>query len=261
MVVTETEVKRLLEAGVHFGHRTDKWNPKMKQFIFGPRNGIYIIDLSKTAEQVRKATDFLREASAKGGRVLFVGTKKPAQEVVKELAERTGSHYVTGRWLGGTLTNLTTIRRSVARLKSIETKETSGAMDLLPKKESAALRREKAKLYRNLAGVLEMDKIPAAMIVVDMPREEIAVKEARRLRIPVIALADTNADPDQADIPVPCNDDAIRSIRAVMEPMAEAIEEGRRRGSTETQDKKEKEKDKEKAKERTPKVKEAALTA
>ena len=122
MVVTETEVKRLLEAGVHFGHRTDKWNPKMKQFIFGPRNGIYIIDLSKTAEQVRKATDFLREASAKGGRVLFVGTKKPAQEVVKELAERTGSHYVTGRWLGGTLTNLTTIRRSVARLKSIETK-------------------------------------------------------------------------------------------------------------------------------------------
>jgi small subunit ribosomal protein S2 len=134
-------------------------------------------------------------------------------------------------------------------------------MDLLPKKESASLRREKAKLYRNLAGVLEMDKIPAAMIVVDMPREEIAVKEARRLRIPVIALADTNADPDQADIPVPCNDDAIRSIRAVMEPMAEAIEEGRRRGSTEAQDKKEKEKDKEKAKERTPKAKEAALTA
>lgn len=230
MLATEAEVKRLLEAGVHFGHRTDKWNPKMKEFIFGPRNGIYIIDLSRTAEQVRKAADFLREAAAKGGHILFVGTKKPAQEVIKELAERTKSHYVTGRWLGGTLTNLTTIRRSVGKLKSIESKETSGAMDLLPKKESAALRREKAKLGRNLAGILDMDKIPAAMIVVDMPREEIAVKEARRLRIPVIALADTNADPDDADIAVPCNDDAIRSIRAVMEPMAVAIEEGRRRG-------------------------------
>jgi small subunit ribosomal protein S2 len=164
MLATESEVKRLLEAGVHFGHRTDKWNPKMKEFIFGPRNGIYIIDLSRTAEQVRKAADFLREAAAKGGHILFVGTKKPAQEVVKELAERTKSHYVTGRWLGGTLTNLATIRRSVGKLKSIESKETSGAMDLLPKKESAALRREKAKLGRNLAGILEMDKIPAAMI-------------------------------------------------------------------------------------------------
>ena len=265
MLATETEVKRLLEAGVHFGHRTDKWNPKMKQFIFGPRNGIYIIDLSRTAEQVRKAADFLREAAAKGGHVLFVGTKKPAQEVVKELAERTKSHYVTGRWLGGTLTNLATIRRSVGKLKSIESKETSGAMDLLPKKESAALRREKAKLSRNLAGILEMDKIPAAMVVVDMPREEIAVKEARRLRIPVIALADTNADPDDADIAVPCNDDAIRSIRAVMEPMAEAIEEGRRRGpahAPETSDKSEQgEKSEKKKKERASKSKEAALTA
>jgi small subunit ribosomal protein S2 len=265
MLATEAEVKRLLEAGVHFGHRTDKWNPKMKEFIFGPRNGIYIIDLSKTAEQVRKASDFLREASAKGGHILFVGTKKPAQEVVKELAERTKSHYVTGRWLGGTLTNLATIRRSVAKLKSIETKETSGAMDLLPKKESAALRREKAKLGRNLAGILNMDKIPAAMVVVDMPREEIAVKEARRLRIPVIALADTNADPDDADIAVPCNDDAIRSIRAVMEPMAEAIEEGRRRGpahSSGAADHSEApEKTEKKKKERTSKGKEAALTA
>ena len=266
MLATESEVKRLLEAGVHFGHRTDKWNPKMKEFIFGPRNGIYIIDLSRTAEQVRKAADFLREAAAKGGHILFVGTKKPAQEVVKELAERTKSHYVTGRWLGGTLTNLATIRRSVGKLKSIESKETSGAMDLLPKKESAALRREKAKLGRNLAGILEMDKIPAAMIVVDMPREEIAVKEARRLRIPVIALADTNADPDDADIAVPCNDDAIRSIRAVMEPMADAIEEGRRRGPAHpVSEKSEKaehvEKSDKKKKERSSKGKEAALTA
>jgi len=158
MMATEAEVKRLLEAGVHFGHRTDRWNPKMKEFIFAPRNGIYIIDLSKTAEQIRKAAEFLRNAVSQGGRGLFVGTKKPAQEVVKELAERTGSHYVNGRWLGGTLTNLTTIRRSVGRLKSIEEKEKSGAMDLMPKKEAATLRREKAKLGRNLAGILEMDK-------------------------------------------------------------------------------------------------------
>jgi len=255
MLATEAEVKRLLDAGVHFGHRTDRWNPKMKEFIFGPRNGIYILDLSRTAEQVRKAADFLRDAVAKGGKILFVGTKKPAQEVVKELAERTNSHYVNGRWLGGTLTNLTTIRRSVGRLKSIEDKEKSGAMDLLPKKESATLRREKAKLARNLAGVLDMDKIPAVMVVVDLTREEIAVREARRLHIPVVALADTNADPDQADIAVPCNDDAIRSIRAVMEPMAQAIEEGRRHGATsEGSDKKEK-------KGKASKDKEAVLAA
>lgn len=240
MLATEAELKRLLEAGVHFGHRTDKWNPKMKEFIFGPRNGIYILDLARTAAQIRKASDFLREVAAKGGKVLFVGTKKPAQEVVKELAERTNSHYVTGRWLGGTLTNLTTIRRSVSHLKSIEEKEKSGAMDLMPKKEAATLRREKAKLSRNLAGVLEMDKPPAAVIVIDMSREEIAVNEARRLRIPVIALADTNADPDKAEFPVPCNDDAIRSIRAILEPMAEAIEEGRRRGVVEPVEKEKK---------------------
>ncbi|NBS83620.1 MAG: 30S ribosomal protein S2 [Verrucomicrobia bacterium] len=256
MLATEAEVKRLLDAGVHFGHRTDRWNPKMKEFIFGPRNGIYILDLSRTAEQVRKAADFLRDAVAKGGKILFVGTKKPAQEVVKELAERTNSHYVNGRWLGGTLTNLTTIRRSVGRLKSIEDKERSGAMDLLPKKESATLRREKAKLARNLAGVLEMDKIPAVMVVVDLTREEIAVREAHRLNIPVVALADTNADPEQADIAVPCNDDAIRSIRAVMEPMAQAIEEGRRHGATEISEKKDKEK-----KGKASKEKEAVLAA
>ena len=228
MMATEAEVKRLLEAGVHFGHRTDRWNPKMKEFIFAPKNGIYIIDLSRTAEQIRKAADFLRNATSQGGRVLFVGTKKPAQEVVKELAERTGSHYVNGRWLGGTLTNLATIRRSVARLKSIEDKERSGAMDLMPKKEAATLRREKAKLSRNLAGILEMDKNPAAVVVIDLTREDIAVREAHRLNIPVVALADTNADPDQATVPIPCNDDAIRSIRAILEPLAEAIEEGRR---------------------------------
>ena len=255
MLATEAEVKRLLDAGVHFGHRTDRWNPKMKEFIFGPRNGIYILDLSRTAEQVRKAADFLREAVAKGGKILFVGTKKPAQEVVKELAERTHSHYVNGRWLGGTLTNLATIRRSVGRLKSIEDKERSGAMDLLPKKEAATLRREKAKLARNLAGVLEMDKIPAAMVVVDLTREEIAVREARRLNIPVVALADTNADPEQADIAVPCNDDAIRSIRAVMEPMAQAIEEGRRHSSTSVDSEKKEKKGK------ASKDKEAALAA
>ena len=266
MMATEAEVKRLLEAGVHFGHRTDRWNPKMKEFIFAPRNGIYIIDLSKTAEQIRKAAEFLRNAASQGGRVLFVGTKKPAQEVVKEMAERTGSHYVNGRWLGGTLTNLATIRRSVARLKSIEDKERSGAMDLMPKKEAATLRREKAKLGRNLAGILEMDKNPAAIVVIDLTREDIAVREAHRLHIPVIALADTNADPDHANIAIPCNDDAIRSIRAILEPLAEAIEEGRRHAPAQPvhsshEEKKEAGERKPRGKGRSSKKEEATLSA
>jgi small subunit ribosomal protein S2 len=266
MMATEAEVKRLLEAGVHFGHRTDRWNPKMKEFIFGPRNGIYIIDLSRTAEQIRKAVEFLRNACSQGGRVLFVGTKKPAQEVVKELAERTGSFYVNGRWLGGTLTNLATIRRSVARHKSIEDKERTGAMDLLPKKEAATLRREKAKLGRNLAGILEMDKNPAALVIVDITREDIAVREAHRLNIPVIALADTNANPEDAEIPIPCNDDAIRSIRAVLEPLAEAIEEGRRHApatpaSAPSEERKEGGERKPRAKGRSPRREGASLAA
>jgi small subunit ribosomal protein S2 len=266
MMATEAEVKRLLEAGVHFGHRTDRWNPKMKEFIFAPRNGIYIIDLSKTAEQIRKAAEFLRNAVSQGGRVLFVGTKKPAQEVVKEMAERTGSHYVNGRWLGGTLTNLTTIRRSVARLKSIEEKEKSGAMDLMPKKEAATLRREKVKLGRNLAGILEMDKNPAAVVVIDLTREDIAVREAHRLHIPVVALADTNADPDQANVAIPCNDDAIRSIRAILEPLAEAIEEGRRHApaqpaSSPQEERKESGDRKPRGKGRSPRRESASLTA
>jgi small subunit ribosomal protein S2 len=266
MMATEAEVKRLLEAGVHFGHRTDRWNPKMKEFIFGPRNGIYILDLSRTAEQIRKAADFLRNAASQGGKVLFVGTKKPAQEVVKELAVRTGSLYVNGRWLGGTLTNLATIRRSVARLKSIEEKEKSGAMDLMPKKEAATLRREKVKLGRNLAGILDMDRNPAALVIVDITREDIAVREARRLNIPVVALADTNADPDHADIPIPCNDDAIRSIRAILEPLAEAIEEGRRHAPAQPagsshEEKKESGEKKSRGKGRSSRKEEATLSA
>jgi small subunit ribosomal protein S2 len=235
--MAKVDVKALLEAGVHFGHRTEKWNPKMKPFIYEARNGIYVINLVKTAEQLEAACAFLKSVAASGGKVLFVGCKKQSQEIIKELAGKSGSFHVTERWLGGTLTNLNTIRKSVGRMRAIDELEKSGKILEMPKQEASALRRENLKIHRNLDGVADMEKIPAAMVVVDTVREEIAVREARRLNIPVVAINDTNSDPDQVDYPIPGNDDAIRSIRAILEYLNEAIIEGngetaKRRGET-----------------------------
>ncbi len=230
------EAKALLEAGVHFGHRTDKWNPKMKPFIFEARNGIHVINLNKTADQLESAARFVAEVVADGGKVLFVGTKKAAQESVRELAQKAHAFHVTERWLGGTLTNLNTIRRSVGRMRDIDAMEDDGRMKELPKQEVAALRRENAKLHRNLDGIKDMENPPQAMVIIDTTREEIAVKEAHRLKIPVIGITDTNADPEQVNFPIAANDDAIRSVRILVNRLAEAVIEGhnvsgKRRGS------------------------------
>ncbi|MDA0991211.1 MAG: 30S ribosomal protein S2 [Verrucomicrobia bacterium] len=219
-------VKDLLEAGLHFGHQTKRWNPKMKPFIFDKRNGIHIIDLSKSMGQLREALQFVYEVVVSGKQILFVGTKKQAQESIKETAVRTGQHYVTHRWLGGTLTNTTTIRRSVRRMREIEDMEKKGTMAELPKKEAAGLRRELEKLQRNLSGIANMDSMPGAMFVVDINREAIAVKEASRLNIPVIAIVDTNCNPDPIDIVIPGNDDAIRAIGLITGALADVVAKG-----------------------------------
>ncbi|MEM1059291.1 MAG: 30S ribosomal protein S2 [Verrucomicrobiota bacterium] len=224
--MTRVGVKDLLDAGVHFGHRTQRWNPKMKPFIFEARNGIYVINLEKTAKQLGDAQDFLRDMSSNGKKVLFVGCKKQAQETIKDLAAQSHSYYVVERWLGGTLTNLATIRKSVARMRKIDELEEKGKMKELPKQEVAALRRENAKLHRNLDGIKDMEKYPDAIVLVDVPREHIAVAEAKRLRIPLVAIADTNADIDLVDYPVVGNDDAIRSIRVILEALNNAVIEG-----------------------------------
>ena len=213
----------LLEAGVHFGHQTKRWNPKMKPFIFEKRNAIYIIDLGTTVRQLDEATRFLGEVAARNGKVLFVGCKKQAQEAIKEAAQACGQFYVNQRWLGGTLTNLATIRKSIARLKYIEEIEKSPIYNKMGKQELSALRREGEKLKRNLEGIREMEKLPDALIVIDTMREEIAVAEARRLRIPVVAIVDTNADPELIDYPIAGNDDAIRAIRIVLQKLVDAI--------------------------------------
>ena len=220
-------VKELLEAGVHFGHQTRRWNPKMKKFIFDARHGIYIIDLSKTLAQLELACSFLRETVTKGGRVLFVGTKKQAQQAVKEAAEQCGQFYVTERWLGGTLTNLKTIKRSVGRLKQIEKMEADGSINHYVKQEQSMLRREAARLHKNLDGIRAMDNYPPAMFVVDIKREHNAVAEARRLRIPIVAIVDTNCDPDLVDYPVAGNDDAIRSVRLILKIITDTITQAR----------------------------------
>lgn len=220
-------VKELLEAGVHFGHQTKRWNPKMKKFIFDARNGIYIIDLSKTLAGLEAACDFLAKSIAKGGRILFVGTKKQAQEAVKEAAKACGQLYVTERWLGGTLTNLKTIKRSLGRLHQIEKMETDGTMNNYVKQEQAALRREAARLFKNLDGIRTMDSLPDALFVVDIKREHNAVAEARRLRIPIVAIVDTNCDPDLVDYPVAGNDDAIRSVRLILSVAVQTILQAR----------------------------------
>lgn len=220
-------MKSLLEAGVHFGHETKRWNPKMKPFIFGEKNGVYIIDLSKTQEALLKACDFLKGVAAKGGSILFVGTKRQAQDIVKEEALRSGMFYVTQRWLGGMLTNFQTIKKSIKRLEELERLKEDGTMAKLSKKEAAQLNKEMFKLNKNLEGVRAMAKPPKAMFVVDSKKEEIAVKEARKLGIAVVALVDTNCDPDLINYVIPGNDDAIRSIKLVVGLVANSILEGR----------------------------------
>ncbi len=225
-VRTDVGIQELLEAGLHFGHQTKRWNPKMKPFIFGERNGIYIIDLAQSLSQLKIAQQFLYDTVVTGRKVLFVGTKKQAREPLKEAAERLSQFYVTHRWLGGMLTNSQTVRRSVQRMRELERMEKEGELDALAsKKESSMLRREYQKLYRNLCGVADMDKLPGAMFVVDINREAIAVAEANRLGIPVVALVDTNCDPDHIEYPIPGNDDAIRAIRLIVKSVADTVQQ------------------------------------
>ncbi len=213
----------LLEAGVHYGHQTKRWNPKMKDFILEEKNSIYIIDLSITVDQLAKAAAFLGDIVKGNGKVLFVGTKKQAQEAVKEAAEATGQFFVNQRWLGGTLTNLQTIRRSVGRLREFQELEKTQTFARMNKAEASALRREATKLHRNLEGVLNMERLPDAIVIIDTNRESIAVAEAARLKIPVVAIVDTNCDPEKIDYPIAGNDDAIRSIRVILQKLVDAI--------------------------------------
>jgi small subunit ribosomal protein S2 len=226
-IVISIGLKELLDAGVHFGHQTRRWNPKMKPFIFDARNGIHIIDLSKSLTQLETACDFLHGTVSKGGSVLFVGTKKQAQEAVKESAKACGQLYVTERWLGGTLTNFNTIKRSIARLKQIERWETDGSINQYGKQEQSMYRREAARLFKNLDGIRTMDKYPAAMFIVDIKREHNAVAEGRRLKIPIVALVDTNCDPELVDYPIAGNDDAIRSVRLILQTVVQTVTQAR----------------------------------
>ncbi len=220
-------MKELLEAGVHFGHQSRRWNPKMAPYIFAERNGIYIIDLQKTLRQLQTAYEFVQDVAARGGAVLFVGTKKQTQETVAEEAARCQMFHVNHRWLGGMLTNYETIRRSINRLTKIEADEANGVFEQLPKKEVMSLRREKTKLDNNLSGIKTMGKLPEAVIITDTRKEHIAVKEANKLGVPVVAIVDTNCDPDPIDYPIPANDDAIRAIKLICSVLATAVIEGR----------------------------------
>ena len=220
-------MKQLLEAGVHFGHQTRRWNPKMAPYIFTERNGIYIIDLQKTVRKLEEAYMFVRDLSAEGKTVLFVGTKKQAQDSIREEAIRAGAHYVNARWLGGMLTNFRTIRGRIARLAQLRAMEEDGTFDLLPKKEVIKLNHEIEKLEKFLGGIKNMDKLPGALFIVDPRKEKIAVAEARKLNIPIVAIVDTNCDPDDVDYVIPGNDDAIRAVKLIASTMANAILEGR----------------------------------
>ena len=220
-------MKQLLEAGVHFGHQTRRWNPKMKEYIFTERNGIYIIDLQKTVKKIEEAYMFVRDLSAEGKSVLFVGTKKQAQESTETEAKRCDMFYVNQRWLGGMLTNFKTIQTRINKLRQIEKMEEDGSFDLLPKKEVLQLLAEKEKLLKNLGGIKEMKKLPGALFVVDPRKEHIAIAEARSLGIPIVAIIDTNCDPDEVDYPIPGNDDAIRAVKLITAKMADAVIEGR----------------------------------
>ncbi len=226
--MAEISMKQLLEAGVHFGHQTSRWNPKMKPYIFGARNGIHIIDLQQTVTMFKSVAGFVRDLAAGGGNILLVGTKKQAQEAIKEESERCGMFYVHNRWLGGTLTNFSTIRQSIERLRKLEEMENDPKIvEALTKKEMLGLKREKEKLEQSLGGIKGMRKLPDAIFVVDPNQEEITVKEARKLGIPVVAVIDTNCDPDMVDYKVPGNDDAIRAIRLFCAAIADAVIEGK----------------------------------
>ncbi|MGM9943640.1 MAG: 30S ribosomal protein S2 [Lysinibacillus sp.] len=220
-------MKQLLEAGVHFGHQTRRWNPKMKKYIFVERNGIYIIDLQKTVKKLEEAYDFMRQVGQDGGKVLFVGTKKQAQEAIKEEAERSGNYYINQRWLGGTLTNFGTIQKRVARMKQIEKMEEDGTFEVLPKKEVIQLKKEHERLVKFLGGIRDMTAIPDVMFVVDPRKERIAVAEARKLNIPLVGIVDTNCDPDEIDYVIPANDDAIRAVKLLTAKMADALIESK----------------------------------
>jgi len=221
-------IKQLLEAGAHFGHNRSRWNPKMKRFIFGERSKIYIVDLEKTVEFLGYARDFLKDIASKGEAILFVGTKKQAQDVIFEAAERSGMFFVNARWLGGTLTNFKTIRNSIKRLKDIEAMQQDGTFEAVTKKERIILTKEMDKLKKNLQGIVEMKKMPGALFIVDARKEAIAVKEAKKLSIPIVAILDTNADPDLIDYPVPANDDAMRAIRLITGLITDSIIEGKK---------------------------------
>ena len=220
-------MKQLLEAGVHFGHQTRRWNPKMAPYIYMERNGIYIIDLQKTVKKLEEAYSFVRDTASNGGTLLFVGTKKQAQDAVKEEAERVGMYFVNARWLGGMLTNFKTMRTRIDRLQQLRKMQEDGTFDMLPKKEVIKLTGEIAKLEKYLGGVKEMRRLPSALFVIDPRKERNAIAEARKLHIPIVAIVDTNCDPDEVDYPIPGNDDAIRAIRLISATMANAVQEGR----------------------------------
>lgn len=225
--MVSVNMKELLEAGVHFGHQTRRWNPKMKRYIFGEKNGIYLIDLQQTIKLFRKALEFARDLASEGGSFIFVGTKKQAQEAVEEEAKRCGVFYVNQRWLGGLLTNFATIRKRIDRLDELERMKEEGKYSLLPKKEVIKLEREQMNLLKMLAGIRGLNDLPDALVIVDLRKEKIALAEAKRLGIPVIALVDTNCDPEGIDYPIPGNDDAIRAIRLFLSKVADAILEGK----------------------------------
>ncbi len=216
-------MKQLLEAGVHFGHQTRRWNPKMDRYIFTERNGIYIIDLQKTVKKVEEAYYFVRDVATQGGKVLFVGTKKQAQDSVKEEAERCGMYYINQRWLGGTLTNFETIQKRISRLKQLEQMQEDGTFDVLPKKEVIILKKEMERLEKFLGGIKDMKGIPDALFIIDPRKERIAIAEARKLNIPIVAIVDTNCDPDEIDYVIPGNDDAIRAVKLLTAKIADAI--------------------------------------
>jgi len=220
-------MKELLEAGVHFGHQVKRWHPKMKKYIFGERNGIYIIDLQKTVKGLEYAYNFIKDVASTGAPVLFVGTKKQSQDAIQEEATRAGAFYVNQRWLGGMLSNFSTIKKSIEKLKKFEAMKEDGTLDLLTKKEVAAIEKEKSKLEKNLSGIKDMTSLPVALFIVDPKKEKIAIAEARKLSVPIVAIVDTNCNPDEVDYVIPGNDDAIRAIRLITSKIADAVIEGK----------------------------------
>ncbi|MDD4203361.1 MAG: 30S ribosomal protein S2 [Candidatus Omnitrophica bacterium] len=229
MSTSDTKViKELLEAGVHFGHQTNRWNPKMKKYIFGAKSGIYIIDLQKTKELLDEASKFLREVARAGSYILFVGTKKQAALSVQQAAEQTNMFYVNNRWLGGTLTNFETVSKSITKLDKLEAKKTDGTYDLIAKKEKSDIEKQISKLLKNLAGIRKMDRLPGALVVIDSKEEDIAIKEAKKLNIPIVGLVDTNSDPDDVNYVIPGNDDALKSIKYITETLIKSVEDGRK---------------------------------